>query len=220
MQKEGTIRLERVSLEWLDREENKLEPVAISDNGHKLVPIIHVDKEKSILRGRHDDGKETELDLNSKSLYMGSDLSYLVVQYRGSTSNGNGSISIFPKIIIIDRSAWQFILDNYLVGSKIEFDDSQEILTTFTYYKKPDDAGLTKVFKIKMILFQSYFSYGQDQQASSYLDEDYSTYDEAEKALPEKAKTPGMDIDNNRQCYFTIEGIFKRKEYEKKIYKG
>lgn len=119
----------------------------------------------------------------------------------------------------IRTDLWQYILDNNLQnGSKIEFDDSEEIITSITWFKKPTNLILTTVYKIKMVYFQSY--HDDIQQINSYLVEDYSSYENAEKSLPKMANIPSIDIGQNGQYYFTIEKLLKRKEYEKETYKA
>lgn len=213
MNQKGKICLKALSMEYFEKEEHKLSPIAVND--YKIVPVISINRRDGIIRARQSDGQIIELNLNNRHILAKSDISYLIAEYKNYIPG-----KVVPMEKEIDTLAWQFILDSHLINSKIEFDDTENIISRFSYYKKPEDPGLKKVFKIKGIVFEKFLPYSHKDSDYTYMKEDYTTYEEAEKALVELAKKTHMDIDNERQCYFKIEEVLKRTEYQKEIFRG
>ena len=215
---EGKIKFKQINLEYCESKQYELGSVAISYE-HKIVPIT-IDRIKNTIEATHSGGKKTSIDLNSKGIFANCLLYHPIVEYGSHntyTPNGDGTHTYLGvRELPVKEDLFQFIIDNNLNNSKIEYDDSEKIISTINYFKKPENPKLTPVFKIKRIYFGTYGALRQ--QLSDYIEQDYNAYEEAEVTMLDIIKDSPMEINNNGQYYFTIEKLIKRQEYEKQTF--
>ena len=206
------IRFQQIGLNYCQEKQYDLGEFAISYD-RKIVPIA-IDQQKKIITATHKNGKTTYIDLQAKGIFGDSILFHPVVNFHEAGPSSKRVVSLIPRELPIHSSLWQFILDKELQNKQIEFDDSEQIITSITYFNKPLHPLLTQVFKVKVLL-----KINNQNNTFHYFDEDYSSHEEAEQQLPVFATIPGIDIENEAQHYFTIEKVLKRQEYEKVTYK-
>lgn len=207
MTQNGIIRFIPITMEYFDKEENQLGSMGIS--GSMIVAIISIDRINNVAMVSSEGSEPIAIALGGASVFRYGPIYYPVVEKQ----NNDGSISLAYEYIPIELKLWKFLIDNNLDNVRIEFDGSENIVSSIALKRPPIIPVLSVVYKIKTIL-QDDFGLNID----GYGIEEYSTREEAQAALQEVAKKTISNLDSKLKAYFQIEEVIKRKEYEKEIH--
>lgn len=210
MIKEGIVRFKPVTIDWCEKESILPNcPMAVMPN-NEIVFITAFDKTNNIVMVQTENSQLISISLGL-SVFVSGNLFYLIIEEVDELFTFVGS-----KEYSIESNLWKFILDKNLQNVRIEFDDSKERVEKITLFEPPPAPVFTTVFRI--------IAYPQTLYMNDYikghLNEEYSTYEEAQNQIPEMSKNIPYDYLNGVQVYFQIEKFFKRKEYERKQLKN
>lgn len=193
--KKGIIRFLPITMEYLA---NRKDVMAIA--GKEIVSVSVDDTIPPSVLVSHNGGKPYNAILDTVNVSDVPFLRYPVMQ------------EYEPVLSIpgyeIEGKLWRFIVNNSLENVRVQFQQSENVVTSLTLYRPPIIPVLVPVFKVKTIL------QGDNCNINHFESEEYETKKQAEEALPEIAKRTYSNADNGIQAYFQIEMVLKRKEQE------